>query len=168
MKKYIFVACAIFFAACTTHDTDEPLKNELLAYTAKFEDSGFLVVGTYLNAIYQDELNLDPQKEHFIICAYPKDAQFNLSSVKVNGDKKGVKAEFIPPDALILKYAAIKIPWSSYFLVSAPSKSTPGLNLTFERAGFSGSSRPRPASLNFQKNSKSLYWNSKSIDTRYN
>lgn len=164
MKRCIFAAIIItLFNACVPKDIDQdPLKNELLAYTAKFEDvqNKFLVLGTYLNPIHQNSANLDPQKEYFVLCVYPKDANLILQSFKLNSDTNGTKIEILPENDKILELTTFKIPWGRYLKITAPSKDTQMLTLTFERE-INGTSQAHQVSLNFRKIAKSLYWNAK-------
>ncbi|AHE93462.1 hypothetical protein Q4Y15_000853 [Campylobacter fetus] len=166
MKNAILISIfAIFLASCSDKKAviQDPLKNELLAYTQKFEDTNdkFLAVGTYLNPIHQDEFP-DKKNEHFIITIYPKDSKINYSSFKVNDDNNGTKISILEDNDPLLKLTTFQMPWGIYLKVSAPQKNSDTLNLSFERfVDSNGTSRPLQVSLNFRKIAKSLYWNSK-------
>ncbi|PPB69031.1 hypothetical protein CDQ77_06510 [Campylobacter hyointestinalis subsp. hyointestinalis] len=166
MKKIIiFAILPLFIIGCTPKKVyvHDPLKNELLAYTQKFEDVNdkFLVIATYLNPIHQDILE-DKQNEYFILSIYPKESVIDYRSFKVNNDSNATKIKVLANDDPLLKLTTFKMPWGKYLKVSAPQIDSDTLNLTFDMIiDLNGTSRSLQVSLNFRKIAKSLYWNSK-------
>ncbi|MFL1706359.1 hypothetical protein ACHJH3_05085 [Campylobacter sp. MOP7] len=134
----------------------EPLKNELLAYTSKSEiiqkNLKILVLGTYLNPVHS-ELIKENKDEKFIIAIHPKDADVNLKSFSLNNDISGIKTRILDENDELLKLITFQMPWGKYIEVSAPEKSLDRLNLSFEIYP------SNQVSLEFQKVSKSMYWN---------
>ncbi|WP_082858153.1 hypothetical protein [Campylobacter iguaniorum] len=164
MKKYLLLtAIALLAFGCSQKKVyvHDPLKNELLAYTQKFEDTNdkFLVVGTYLNPIHQDIITQN-NEENFILSIYPKDTKIDFTSFKINDDNNETKISVLSDDDPLLKLTTFKMPWGMYLKISAPQKQSDTLKLSFER--LDETSHHLQVSLSFQKIAKSLYWNSKS------
>ncbi|WP_169974117.1 MULTISPECIES: hypothetical protein [unclassified Campylobacter] len=153
----IFLALVVAFFGCSSKVVvHEPLKNELLAYTSKSEiiqkDLKILVLGTYLNPVHS-ELIKESKDEKFIIALYPKDSEVNFKSFSVNNDISGIKARVLDENDELLKLITFQMPWGKYIEVSAPEKISDKLNLSFEIYP------SKQVSLEFQKVSKSMYWN---------
>lgn len=163
LKNLFFIILTILITGCQSKMsyTTDPLKNEILAYTQKFEDvkDKFLVVGTYLNPVHQNLL-IDKNREYFIISIYPKDSKIDYKSFKVNGDKTDVQVEILKNNDPFLKLITFTMPWGEYISISAPKKDTQTLNLSFDRFN-DETSHQLLVSLNFRKIAKSLYWNSR-------
>lgn len=153
----IFLALVVAFFGCSSKVVvHEPLKNELLAYTSKSEiiqkDLKILVLGTYLNPVHS-ELIKESKDEKFIIAVYPKDSEVNFKSFSVNNDISGIKTRVLDENDELLKLITFQMPWGKYIEVSAPEKISDKLNLSFEIYP------SKQVSLEFQKVSKSMYWN---------
>ncbi|WP_462104604.1 hypothetical protein [Campylobacter concisus] len=158
MSKFIsFFVFILMIFGCTGEKVivHEPLKNELLAYTSKSEiidgADRTLIIATYLNPIYNS--NLDQSKEHFLVAINPKEDAQNLKNIKVNGDSNTTNARLLDENDEMLKFAGFSMPWALYYEVTAPSKQSDDLALSFEIY------QSKPVLLNFRKVAKSLYWN---------
>ncbi|OSQ25582.1 hypothetical protein CCON61_02605 [Campylobacter concisus] len=158
MSKFIsFFVFILMIFGCAGEKVivHEPLKNELLAYTSKSEiidgTDRTLIVATYLNPIYNS--NLDASKEHFLVAINPKEHASELNNIKVNNDSNATNARLLDENDEILKFAGFSMPWALYYEVTAPSKQSDDLALSFEIY------QSRPVLLNFRKAAKSLYWN---------
>ena len=151
---FIFILM-IFGCAGEKVIVHEPLKNELLAYTSKSEiidgTDRTLVVATYLNPIYNSDL--DASKEHFLVAINPKEHASELNNITVNNDSNATNARLLDENDEMLKFAGFSMPWALYYEVTAPSKQSDDLTLSFEIY------QSRPVLLNFRKVAKSLYWN---------
>ncbi len=151
---FIFILM-IFGCAGEKVIVHEPLKNELLAYTSKSEiidgTDRTLIVATYLNPIYNS--NLDVSKEHFLVAINPKEHASELNNIKVNNDSNATNARLLDENDKMLKFAGFSMPWALYYEVTAPSKQSDDLTLSFEIY------QSKPVLLNFRKVAKSLYWN---------
>ncbi|MDO5046877.1 MAG: hypothetical protein Q4D84_09285 [Campylobacter sp.] len=153
----IFLALITAFFGCSGKIVvHEPLKNELLAYTSKAEviekELKILVLGTYLNPVHSDVIK-DSKDEKFIIAVHPKDSEINFKSFSLNNDISGIKTRILDENDELLKLITFQIPWGKYIEVSAPEKFSDRLNLSFEIHP------SKQVSLEFQKVSKSMYWN---------
>ena len=158
MSKFIsFFVFILMIFGCAGEKVivHEPLKNELLAYTSKSEiidgTDRTLIVATYLNPIYNS--NLDASKEHFLVAINPKEHASELNNIKVNNDSNGTNARLLDENDEMLKFAGFSMPWALYYEVTAPSKQSDDLALSFEIY------QSKPVLLNFRKVAKSLYWN---------
>ena len=158
MSKFIsFFVFILMIFGCAGEKVivHEPLKNELLAYTSKSEiidgTDRTLIVATYLNPIYNSDL--DANKEHFLVAINPKEHAGELNNIKVNNDSNATNARLLDENDEILKFAGFSMPWSVYYEVTAPSKQSDDLTLSFEIY------QSKPVLLNFRKVAKSLYWN---------
>ncbi|ORI04413.1 hypothetical protein [Campylobacter concisus] len=158
MSKFIsFFVLILMMFGCAGEKVivHEPLKNELLAYTSKSEiidgTDRTLVVATYLNPIYNSDL--DASKEHFLVAINPKEHASELNNIKVNNDSNATNARLLDENDEMLKFAGFSMPWALYYEVTAPSKQSDDLTLSFEIY------QSRPVLLNFRKVAKSLYWN---------
>ena len=158
MSKFIlFFVFILMIFGCAGEKVivHEPLKNELLAYTSKSEiidgTDRTLIVATYLNPIYNSDL--DASKEHFLVAINPKEHANELNNIKVNNDSNATNARLLDENDEMLKFAGFSMPWSVYYEVTAPSKQSDDLVLSFEIY------QSRPVLLNFRKVAKSLYWN---------
>ncbi|OUT14516.1 hypothetical protein B9N64_03540 [Campylobacter concisus] len=154
LSFFVFILM-IFGCAGEKVIVHEPLKNELLAYTSKSEiidgADRTLIIATYLNPIYNS--NLDQSKEHFLVAINPKEHANELNNIKVNNDSNATNARLLDENDEMLKFAGFSMPWSVYYEVTAPSKQSDDLALSFEIY------QSRPVLLNFRKVAKSLYWN---------
>ena len=158
MSKFIsFFVFILMIFGCAGEKVivHEPLKNELLAYTSKSEiiDSTdrTLILATYLNPIYNSDL--DASKEHFLVAINPKEHASELNNIKVNNDSNATNARLLDENDKMLKFAGFSMPWAVYYEVTAPSKQSDDLALSFEIY------QSKPVLLNFRKVAKSLYWN---------
>ena len=158
MSKFIsFFVFILMIFGCAGEKVivHEPLKNELLAYTSKSEiidgTDRTLVVATYLNPIYNSDL--DASKEHFLVAINPKEHASELNNIKVNNDSNATNARLLDENDEMLKFAGFSMPWALYYEVTAPSKQSDDLTLSFEIY------QSKPVLLNFRKVAKSLYWN---------
>ncbi len=158
MSKFIsFFVFILMIFGCAGEKVivHEPLKNELLAYTSKSEiidgTDRTLIVATYLNPIYNSDL--DASKEHFLLAINPKEHASELNNIKVNNDSNATNARLLDENDEMLKFAGFSMPWALYYEVTAPSKQSDDLTLSFEIY------QSRPVLLNFRKVAKSLYWN---------
>ena len=158
MSKFIsFFVFILMIFGCAGEKVivHEPLKNELLAYTSKNEiidgADRTLIIATYLNPIYNS--NLDQSKEHFLVAINPKEHASELNNIKVNNDSNATNARLLDENDKMLKFAGFSMPWAVYYEVTAPSKQSDDLTLSFEIY------QSRPVLLNFRKVAKSLYWN---------
>ena len=154
LSFFVFILM-IFGCAGEKVIVHEPLKNELLAYTSKSEiidgTDRTLIVATYLNPIYNSDL--DASKEHFLVAINPKEHAQNLKNIKVNDDSNATNARLLDENDEMLKFAGFSMPWALYYEVTAPSKQSDDLALSFEIY------QSKPVLLNFRKVAKSLYWN---------
>lgn len=158
MSKFIsFFVFILMIFGCAGEKVivHEPLKNELLAYTSKSEiidgTDRTLIVATYLNPIYNSDL--DASKEHFLVAINPKEHASELNNIKVNNDSNATNARLLDENDEMLKFAGFSMPWALYYEVTAPSKQSDDLALSFEIY------QSKPVLLNFRKVAKSLYWN---------
>lgn len=158
MRKFtLFFIFVLMIFGCADQKVvvHESLKNELLAYTSKSEiidgTERTLIVATYLNPIYNS--NLDQNKEHFLVAINPKEHAQNLNNIKVNGDSNATSARLLSENDEMLKFAGFSMPWAVYYEVTAPSKQSDDLALSFEIY------QSKSVLLNFRKVAKSLYWN---------
>ncbi|WP_462189446.1 hypothetical protein [Campylobacter concisus] len=158
MSKFIsFFVFILMIFGCAGEKVivHEPLKNELLAYTNKSEiidgTDRTLIVATYLNPIYNSDL--DASKEHFLVAINPKEHASELKNIKVNNDSNATNVRLLDGNDKMLKFAGFLMPWALYYEVTAPSKQSDDLALSFEIY------QSRPVLLNFRKVAKSLYWN---------
>ncbi|QPH85987.1 hypothetical protein CVT17_02930 [Campylobacter concisus] len=158
MSKFIsFFVFILMIFGCAGEKVivHEPLKNELLAYTSKSEiidgADRTLIIATYLNPIYNS--NLDQNKEHFLVAINPKEHASELKNIKVNNDSNTTNARLLDENDKMLKFAGFSMPWALYYEVTAPSKQSDDLTLSFEIY------QSKPVLLNFRKVAKSLYWN---------
>ncbi|WP_459822532.1 hypothetical protein [Campylobacter concisus] len=154
LSFFVFILM-IFGCAGEKVIVHEPLKNELLAYTSKSEiidgADRTLIIATYLNPIYNS--NLDQNKEHFLVAINPKEHASELKNIKVNNDSNATNARLLDENDKMLKFAGFSMPWALYYEVTAPSKQSDDLTLSFEIY------QSKPVLLNFRKVAKSLYWN---------
>ena len=152
LKGALLAALALFLNSCSTNDPrHDPLKNELLAYTQKFESvragDRYLGVATYLNPV-APELRNAAEDEVFLLTSYPKEVQ--IGAVQLNG----VNANVVPlhdGDPLLQK-ELFKIAWSSRYKITAPKSDKDELVLSYRTSNDLG------ATMKFRKISKSLYW----------
>ncbi|MGG7072877.1 hypothetical protein U5B43_01285 [Campylobacter sp. 9BO] len=158
MKKFlIFLAILAFIQGCSNKKVivHEPLKNELLAYTSKDEiidkNGNTLITATYLNPIYQSKVAIK-NEEKFLVAINPKEHEINPQTIALNGNTNGTRARVLEQDDELLKLTGFNMPWGIYYEISAPSKETDNLNLSFEIYP------SKKVSLDFLKVSKSLYW----------
>ena len=158
MSKFIsFFVFILMIFGCAGEKVivHEPLKNELLAYTSKSEiidgTDRTLIVATYLNPIYNSDL--DASKEHFLVAINPKEHASELNNIKVNNDSNATNARLLDENNEMLKFAGFSMPWAVYYEVTAPSKQSDDLALSFEIY------QSKQVLLNFRKVAKSLYWN---------
>mgnify|MGYP001010370976 FL=1 len=120
LKGSLLAALALFLNSCSANDPrHDPLKNEFLAYTQKFESvragDRYLGVATYLNPV-APELRNAAEDEVFLLTSYPKEIQ--ILAVQING----ANANVVPlhdGDPLLQK-ELFKIAWASRYKITAP------------------------------------------------
>ena len=152
LKGSLLAALALFLSSCSANDPrHDPLKNEFLAYTQKFESARagdrYLAVATYLNPV-APELRNAAEDEVFLLTSYPKEVQ--IRSVQING----ADANVVPlhdGDPLLQK-ELFKIAWASRYKITAPKSDKDELVLSYRTSNGLG------ATMKFRKISKSLYW----------
>lgn len=152
LKGALLAALALFLNSCSVNDPrHDPLKNEFLAYTQKFESvragDRYLGVATYLNPV-APELRNAAGDEVFLLTSYPKEIQ--IRAVQING----ANANVVPlhdGDPLLQK-ELFKIAWSSRYKITAPKSDKDELVLSYRTSNGLG------ATMKFRKISKSLYW----------
>ena len=154
MKKLINLALlATIFVGCSNKEyVHDPLKNELLAYTQKFEAirgnaDRYLAVASYLNPVLADASG-----ETFLLSSYPQDENIKFNTLKVNGDSNLSVREVKEGDK-ILEITNINLPWSNHYELISPVKEADYLTITYE------TEKNTQVSLKFLKISKSMYWN---------
>lgn len=155
MRKFIYFVVVIFFIGCAKLNPDTDfLKNEILAYTQKFEyikDSNrYLAVGTYLNPIDGDLSNRE-EIEYFILSTYPR--EINPKNIKINNQVAEFKQ--ISDDDKLLRYTDFSMPWGNYYLVTTKAIKANDLTMTYN------TTNDLNVTLKFRKISKSMYWNPK-------
>ena len=152
LKGSLLVELALFLNSCSANEPrHDPLKNEFLAYTQKFESvragDRYLAVATYLNPV-APELRNAAGDEVFLLTSYPKEVQ--ILAVQING----VNANVTPlhdGDPLLQK-ELFKIAWESRYKITAPKSDKDELVLSYR------TSNGLDATMKFRKISKSLYW----------
>ena len=152
LKGALLAALALFLNSCSANDPrHDPLKNEFLAYTQKFESvragDRYLGVATYLNPV-APELRNAAEDEVFLLTSYPKEIQ------TFPGHSHGANANVVPlhdGDPLLQK-ELFKIAWSSHYKITAPKSDKDELVLSYRTSNDLG------ATMKFRKISKSLYW----------
>ena len=152
LKGSLLAALALFLNSCSANDPrHDPLKNEFLAYTQKFESvragDRYLSVATYLNPI-APELRNAAGDEVFLLTSYPKEIQ--IHAVQINGANANV-TPLHDGDPLLQK-ELFKIAWSSRYKITAPKSDKDELVLSYRTSNGLG------ATMKFRKISKSLYW----------
>ncbi len=152
LKGALLAALALFLNSCSTNDPrHDPLKNEFLAYTQKFESvragDRYLGVATYLNPV-APELRNAAGDEVFLLTSYPKEVQ--IRAVQING----VNANVVPlhDEDPLLQKELFKIAWASRYKITAPKSDKDELVLSYRTSNGLG------ATMKFRKVSKSLYW----------
>lgn len=153
MKKLINLALlATIFVGCSNKEyVHDPLKNELLAYTQKFEairgnTDRYLAVASYLNPVLADASG-----ETFLLSSYPQDEDIKFNTLKVNGDSN-LSVKKVKEGDKILEITNINLPWSNHYELISPVKEADYLTITYE------TEKNTKVSLKFLKVSKSMYW----------
>lgn len=152
LKGLLIAALAFFLNSCSANDPrHDPLKNEFLAYTQKFESvragDRYLGVATYLNPV-APELRNAAEDEVFLLASYPKEVQ--IGAVQLNGANANV-TPLHDGDPLLQK-ELFKIAWASRYKITAPKSDKDELVLSYRTSNGLG------ATMKFRKISKSLYW----------
>lgn len=156
MKNFIFFTLfCIVFAGCSDKKfAHEPLKNEFMAYTQKFEsvkeNDRYLAIASYLNPVFS-EFQTENKEEFFLLNIYPKDETILPNSLKING--VFAKVEILDDNDPLIKKVAFNLPYSSVFKISVAKQNADNLVLSYET---SNNLKPK---FTFRKISKSLYWN---------
>lgn len=159
MKKLLFLF-ALFFLSCADKKTyvHNPQKNELLAFTQKYEyiksnENRFVVVGTYLNPIlFKNEFSAP--SENFILLLYPDSLLFDEESVKINGKDEDIQIKELQEDDELVKDLPINVPWGKYYLITSPAQKADKLTLSCLISD-------QQIKLTFVKVSASMYWTQK-------
>ena len=152
LKGLLIAALAFFLNSCSANDPrHDPLKNEFLAYTQKFESvragDRYLAVATYLNPV-APELRNAAEDEVFLLTSYPKEIQ--ILAVQINGANANV-TPLHDGDPLLQK-ELFKIAWSSRYKITAPKSDKDELVLSYR------TSNELNVTMKFRKVSKSMYW----------
>ena len=152
LKGALLAALAFFLNSCSANDPrHDPLKNEFLAYTEKFESvragDRYLSVATYLNPV-APELRNAAEDEVFLLTSYPKEIQ--IRAVQINGVNANV-VSLHDGDPLLQK-ELFKIAWASRYKITAPKSDKDELVLSYRTSNDLG------ATMKFRKVSKSMYW----------
>ena len=152
LKGLLLAALALFLNSCSANDPrHDPLKNEFLAYTQKFESvragDRYLAVATYLNPV-APELRNAAEDEVFLLTSYPKEIQ--ILAVQLNGANANV-TPLHDGDPLLQK-ELFKIAWASRYKITAPKSDKDELVLSYRTSNGLG------ATMKFRKVSKSMYW----------
>ena len=152
LRGSLLAALALFLNSCSANDPrHDPLKNEFLAYTQKFESvragDRYLGVATYLNPV-APELRNAAGDEVFLLTSYPKEIQ--ILAVQINGTNANV-TPLSDGDPLLQK-ELFKIAWASRYKITAPKSDKDELVLSYR------TSNGLNATMKFRKVSKSLYW----------
>ena len=152
LKGPLLAALALFLSSCSANDPrHDPLKNEFLAYTQKFESvragDRYLSVATYLNPV-APELRNAAEDEVFLLTSYPKEIQ--ILAVQLNGASANVTP--LGDGDPLLQKELFKIAWASRYKLTAPKSNKDELVLSYRTSNGLG------ATMKFRKISKSLYW----------
>ena len=152
LKGSLLAALALFLNSCSANDPrHDPLRNEFLAYTQKFESvragDRYLGVATYLNPV-APELRNAAEDEVFLLTSYPKEIQ--ILAVQLNGANANV-TPLHDGDPLLQK-ELFKIAWASRYKITAPKSDKDELVLSYRTSNGLG------ATMKFRKVSKSMYW----------
>ncbi len=152
LKGLLIAALAFFLNSCSANDPrHDPLKNEFLAYTQKFESvragDRYLGVATYLNPV-APELRNAAEDEVFLLTSDPK--EIHIRAVHINGANENV-TPLSDGDPLLQK-ELFKIAWASRYKITAPKSDKDELVLSYRTSNDLG------ATMKFRKVSKSLYW----------
>nr|WP_315110412.1 hypothetical protein [uncultured Campylobacter sp.] len=152
LKGSLLAALALFLNSCSANDPrHDPLKNEFLAYTQKFESvragDRYLGVATYLNPV-APELRNAAEDEVLLLTSYPKEVQ--ILAVQLNGANANVTP--LGDGDPLLQKELFKIAWASRYKITAPKSDKDELVLSYRTSNGLG------ATMKFRKISKSLYW----------
>ena len=131
LKGSLLAALALFLNSCSANDPrHDPLKNEFLTYTQKFESvragDRYLSVATYLNPV-APELRNAAEDEVFLLTSYPKEIQ--ILAVQLNGANANV-TPLHDGDPLLQK-ELFKIAWASRYKITAPKSDKDELVLSY-------------------------------------
>ena len=160
MKKTILIFfCVFFMFSCSKNEQiHEPLKNEFMAYTQKFEsvkeDDRYLGIATYLNPV-MPEIRNENEDEFFLLSAYPREIEFDKSSLKINGSSENIVITELSKDDPLLEKVVFNIPWSRTYKITAPKSGADYLSISYR------TDNDLDAKFTFRKISKSMYWNPK-------
>ena len=132
MKKLILPALLVIFGGCVDKNfAHDPQKNEILAYTKKFEfikpDRRYVALASYINPV----LILDENDTHeYILLSYFPDDAPRENSVKING----VSAKFEPLNdgSKMLKFSDFSMKWGAHAQIVAPQILADTLNLSYQ------------------------------------
>ena len=152
LKGALLAALALFLNSCSANDPrHDPLKNEFLAYTQKFESvragDRYLGVATYLNPV-APELRNAAEDEVFLLTSYPKEVQ--IRAVHINGANANVTP--LGDGDPLLQKELFKIAWASRYKITTPKSDKDELVLSYRTSNDLG------ATMKFRKISKSMYW----------
>lgn len=160
MKKVILISlCGLFILSCSKKEQiHDPLKNEFMAYTQKFEsvkeNDRYLGVATYLNPV-MPEIRNENEDEFFLLSVYPKEITFDKSSLKVNGSDTNITITELSGDDPLMQSVAFNLPWSKTYKITSPKVGNDNIVLSYH------TSNDLNAKFSFRKVSKSMYWNPK-------
>ncbi len=168
IKNILLLAAVLTGCAHKSFTSGEALKNEMLAYTQKFEDTKqrVLVLSTYLNPAGSAVLE-DRENENFLIAIYPQKLILDEKSFKIFTADNSVATvnEFkkLANDDPLIKSLAVDTPWADYYYLKMPKVDASEFKLSFTMATeLKGETAHQlQAHLKFVKTPKSLYWNLK-------
>ncbi len=155
LKNIAIIFIALLLAGCwgkSSLHSQANLKNELLAYTQKYDKAQTLLVATYLNPIYQGEFIGEFEgSDIFIISIYP--ANKLPKSITINS--KNANFTKLDKDDKLTALTSVNLPWSSHYKADIQAQNTNILNLDITLDDNS------TAKLQFQKIARSLYWHTR-------
>lgn len=159
MKRAItLISTLMLLSGCADKNTiDEPIKNEILAYTQKSEiikdKYRALIIATYINPVKKTKDN----DESFILSINPKNAEILADSISINSDKN-IKISQIDENDKNLENIGFNLPWSRHYIVRSQKKDSDKLELSLS-IKVCETCPSEQVYLSFQKVAKSLYWN---------
>jgi len=153
--RFLLLCLILAMFGCSQKEyKHDPEKNEILAYTKKFEhingDERYLAIGSYINPIL--ELDENDTNEYILLSVYPEDGILQ-GSLKVNDEPAVIKK--LEDNSKMLKFTEFAMPWGEHYQITANESKKDNLILSYK------TSKNLAVTLNFLKVSKSMYWNPK-------
>lgn len=155
MRYLLFLSVVFMFLGCVDKQKvgyfdDGRTKQKALINTSKqefnFEGKRYLVAATYLNPIKKSNISQD--EENFILNIYANNNNLHslITGVSLNKSIEGIEWKALDINSSLAKFSPTYNKWSKYFLIKAPLKDTPKLNLLIEIGN------SKRVQLNFLKN----------------